>query len=190
MSQGGRFREAEYQTRFPYSLSGLTAEPSQSANARTQIPRPSKPPEQFLLRWREGRRCVFFVKEFATRIPIIFEAVPVLDPRPENTGPYRFSYEPAGGQSRQGLISDAMRPWRRSDAPARQTGEDSSPTGARKRWARPRGCEGNRANRECGRPAGRPARRRRGAKPRAREREPISPDAPWSCGVNSSTADF
>ena len=127
MSQGGRFREAEYQTRFPYSLSGLTAEPSQSANARTQIPRPSKPPEQSLLRWREGRRCVFFVKGIRdANSSFIFEAVPVLDPRPENTGPYRFSDEPAGGQSRQGLISDTMRPWRRSDAPARQTGIGSA----------------------------------------------------------------
>ena len=58
--------------------------------------------------------------------PFIFEAVPVLDPRPENTGPYRFSDEPAGGQSRQGLISDTMRPWRRSNAPARQTGIGSA----------------------------------------------------------------
>jgi hypothetical protein len=58
--------------------------------------------------------------------PFIFEAVPVLDPRPDNTGPYRFSDEPAGGQSRQGLISDTMRPWRKSNAPARHAGIGSA----------------------------------------------------------------
>ena len=45
--------------------------------------------------------------------PFIFEAVPVLDPRPEPTGPYRISREPAGGQSRQGLISDTVNLGRR-----------------------------------------------------------------------------
>ena len=56
------------QKSFPYSLSGFIAEPSQSANVRVQILRPSNPADTVC---REGRRCVFFFPKGirAARIP-------------------------------------------------------------------------------------------------------------------------
>jgi hypothetical protein len=50
--------ESRVHTRFPYSVSGFIAEPSQSANVRVQILRPSKPPD--LVGARGTTVCVLF----------------------------------------------------------------------------------------------------------------------------------
>ena len=78
--------------------------------------------------------------------------------------PYRIRMKPAGGRSPAGA-EFTMRSWRRSNAPVCQSRIGSA-----------------------GAPQRDPARRGRGAKPRARECESIPHDLPisfWECGVDS-----
>ncbi|MBI5769448.1 MAG: hypothetical protein HZA93_16860 [Verrucomicrobia bacterium] len=49
-------------------MSGFIAEPSQSANVRTKIPRPSNPSD---LVCREGRRCGFFFAKSQDRLSAV-----------------------------------------------------------------------------------------------------------------------
>ena len=53
------------QNPFPYSIRGFIAEPSQSANVRSKIPRPSNPADPVC---RKGRRCVFFFAKARGRV--------------------------------------------------------------------------------------------------------------------------